>query len=109
MVIERSAGTVSSSGPPGSTSTRRSAISGRCSSTGSSSRNRHSSTRVIAATATTGFVIDEMRKIVFGATGREPSSSSAPIASTCTSSPRATAATSPGTSPRSTCPAMTSC
>ena len=60
----RAAGTVSSSGPSGRASTRRSASSGSHSSTGSSSRTRQSSTSVSAATAVTGLVMDEMRKIV---------------------------------------------
>ena len=63
-VMERVAGTVSpSNGPRPSTRTLRPASSGSRSSTGSSSRSRHSSTRISAATALIGFVIDERRKI----------------------------------------------
>ena len=93
-VIGRCAGTVSSSGPPGRASTRRSASSGSSPSTGSSRRMTHSSTRISAATAVTGLVIDEMRKML--------SRAASPATPTWTSPPRATAHTSPWTSPRST-------
>ena len=63
-VMARRAGTVYSSGPSTRISTRRSASSGSRSSTGSSSRSTHSSTRIIAAAAVTGLLIDAMRKIV---------------------------------------------
>ena len=77
-VIGRSAGTVSSSGPFGSASTVMSASSGRNSSTGSSRRSVQSSTSVIAQAATSGLLIEAMRKIVSSAIGvLEPSPSSA--------------------------------
>jgi hypothetical protein len=63
-VISRFAATVSSSGPSIRRSTRRSASSGMSRRTGSSSASLASSTKIKAATAVTGFVIDEMRKIV---------------------------------------------
>ena len=63
-VIGRFAGTVSSSGPSSRLSTRRLASSGSSRSTGSSSRSLHSSTRIIAATAVIGLVIEVMRKSV---------------------------------------------
>ena len=69
-VIDRSAGTVSSTAASRLRSTRRFASSGSRSSTGSSSRSLPSSTRIIAATAVTGFVIDAMRKIVSRRYGR---------------------------------------
>jgi hypothetical protein len=61
-VIARFAGSVSSSGPSSRFNTWRSASSGNSPSTGSSSRSLHSSTRIIAAAAVTGFVIEAMRK-----------------------------------------------
>ena len=57
-VIARFAGSVSSSGPSSRFNTWRSASSGNSPSTGSSSRSLHSSTRIIAAAAVTGFVIE---------------------------------------------------
>ncbi len=50
-----------SSGASSGLSTLRCASSGRNSSTGSSSRSLHSSTRIIAAAAVIGFVIEAMR------------------------------------------------
>ena len=101
-MIGRCAGTVSSSGPSSRFSTLRSASSGSSRSTGSSSRSLHSSTRIIAAAAVIGLVIEEMRKIVSRRIGSLPPSAFVPIASTCTSPRRLTSVTSPGTSPRST-------
>ena len=67
-MIGRSAATVAPSiGPCASTSTRRSASSGSRSSTGSSRRSLPSSNRSRAATATTGFVIEAMRKMAVAA------------------------------------------
>ena len=99
-VIGRSAGTVSSSGPSTWVSTRREASSGRNSSTGSSSRSAHSSTRMSAATAATGFDIEAMRKIVSG--------SAPPAVSRCVSPSRDSSATASPASPRSTDPASRS-
>ena len=77
-VIGRCAGTVSSSGPFGSESTVMFASSGRNSSTGSSRRSVQSSTSVIAQAATSGLLIEAMRKIVSLAIGAfEPSPSRA--------------------------------
>ena len=98
----RAAGTVRSSGPDGSTSTCRSASSGRSSSTGSSSRSAQSSTRIRAATAVTGFVIDEMRKMVRSSTARSDGPPAVPAAPVRTSPRRATAQASPTALPRST-------
>jgi hypothetical protein len=63
-VIERNAGTVSSISEERDLSTRRLASSGSQGSIESSSRSLHSSTRIIAATAVMGLVIEAMRKIV---------------------------------------------
>jgi len=63
-VIDRIAGTNSSIGPSMLFSTRRLASSGSNSSTGSSSLSLHCSTRIMAAAAVTGLVIEAMRKIV---------------------------------------------
>jgi len=63
-VIARSAGTVSSGCEDIDFSTRRFASSGSHGSIDSSSRNLHSSTRIIAATAVMGLVIEAIRKIV---------------------------------------------
>jgi hypothetical protein len=107
-VVDRFAGSVSSSGPSSLFNTWRSANSGNSRSTGSSSRNLHSSTRIIAAAAVIGFVIEAMRKIVSRLIGSALPSAFMPIASTCASPRRLTSATKPGTSPRSTKPAITS-
>jgi hypothetical protein len=63
-VIRRLAGTVSSSGLSIVRRTLRSFSSGSHSSTGSSSRILHSSTRIMAATAVIGFVMEASRKTV---------------------------------------------
>ena len=63
-MIGRFAGSVSSQWAVEPFSTRRPASSGSSRSTGSSSRSLHSSTRIIAAAAVIGLVMDEMRKIV---------------------------------------------
>ena len=60
MVTGRSAGTVSSNGTSSCFKTLRSAISGSSRSTGSSSRDLPSSTKIIVATAVIGLVIEEM-------------------------------------------------
>ena len=101
-VIGRFAGTVSSTGPSRLFSTWRSASSGRKSSTGSSSRSLHSSTRISVAAAVIGLVIEAMRKIVSRRIGASPNDC-APIASTWISPRRLTSATRPGMSPRETC------
>jgi hypothetical protein len=101
-VIGRLAGTVSSSGPSNRLRTLRSASSGSSRSTGSSSRSLHSSTRIIAAAAVTGLVMEEMRKIESRCIGCAPSYDMPPIASTCASPRRLTSDTSPATSRRST-------
>jgi hypothetical protein len=108
-VIGRLVGTVSSTGPSIRRTTRRLASSGSSASTGSSRRSTHSSRRIIAATAVTGLVIDEMRKIVSGRIGWLPCSAAAPMASMCTSPRRLIADTRPGAAPRPTWPAMMSC
>ena len=64
MVIGRCAGTVRSSAPRGSASTRMSAISGSHVDTRSVSASLPSSIRVMAAATVTGLVIEAMRKIV---------------------------------------------
>jgi hypothetical protein len=107
-VTARLAGTVSSIGASMARKTLRSASSGSHRSTGSSSRNLHSSTRIIAATAVTGLVIEVIRKMVSRAIGA-PSIAILPMVSTWVSPPRLTSVTRPGMSPASTCPAMTSC
>jgi hypothetical protein len=107
--IGRWAGTVSAIGPSSRAMTLRSASSGRNRSTGASSRSRHSSTRIIAATATIGSVIDAILKIVSRFIGAVPPNAIVPSASTWTSPRRLTSVTMPGTLPRSTWPAMTSC
>jgi hypothetical protein len=107
-VIARLAGTVSSIGPSMARSTLRSASSGNQRSTASSRRNLHSSTKIIAATAVTGLVIEVIRKIVSPCIGVPPIAIW-PIASTWISPPRLTNVTIPGISPAWTWPAMTSC
>src|SRR4029078_1249222 len=66
-------------------------------------------TRIIAATAVTGFVIDATRKIVSRFIGVDPPTAVTPIGSTCVSPRRCTSATPPGAAPRSTWAASTSC
>ena len=75
MVIGRSAGTVSSSGPSESAITRMSASSGSHFATGSVSASLPSSTSVIAAATVTGLVIEAMRKMVSRCIGRPASTS----------------------------------
>ena len=101
-----SAGTVSSSGPSIRRSTRRFASSGSSRSTGSSRSSRPSRTRASVAAAVIGFVVDAIRNSDVRSTGLPPTAS-VPSASTCTSSPRATSATSPGTLSSPTCEAAT--
>ncbi len=101
-MIGRWAGTVSSRSASGRRSTRRWPSSGSSRSTGSSSRSRQSSTQIMAATAVTGLVMDEMRKIVSRRIGSSEPSAIAPTASTWPSPRRAIIVTRPGTSPRST-------
>ena len=109
-VIGRCAGTVSPSiGPLGSTMTRRLASSGSRSSTGSSARSRHSSMRISAPTATIGFVIDAMRKMVSRRTGSRSPRVSVPLTPISTSSSRATSHATPPMVSSCTWPAMTSC
>ena len=96
VVIDRSAGTVSASGPSGLTSTRRSASSGSRPSTGSSRPSSPSSITARAAAPVIGLVVEAIRKSESRATGGPPSAR-LPSASTCTSSPRAASTTSPGT------------
>ena len=108
-VIARLAGTVSSSGLSMRLRTLRLASSGSKGSTGSSSRSFASSTRIIAAAAVMGLVIDAMRKIVSRHIGSLPPKAFTPIASTCVSPRRLTSVTSPGIRPRSTWRAMASC
>ena len=94
-VIERSAGTVSWRGPSGRRSTRRSVSSGSRSSTGPSSSSRPVSTSESTATAVIGLVFDEIRNSVSRRIGGPPMAIT-PFVTTCTPSPRATAATTPG-------------
>jgi hypothetical protein len=108
-VIDRAAGTVSSSGPSIRASTWRSASSGNHGSTGSSSRSVQSSTMVRATAAANGLVSESIRKIVSWAIGAVPPTSIVPIASTRVSPWRLTSATRPGSSPRSTWRERTSC
>ena len=81
-VIGRFEGTVSSSGLSRVRRTLRSLSSGSHSSTGSSSLSLHSSTRIIAATAVIGFVIEASRKIVSRRIGDALPKAIVPIAST---------------------------
>src|SRR5262245_46589625 len=106
--MERLAGTASSSALSRRGNTLRSLSSGNQSSTESSRRSRHSSTRTIAATATIGLVIEAMRTMVSRRIGALPSMASEPRASMCTSPRRLSSVTMPGTPPRSTCCAITS-
>ena len=101
------AGSVSSRGPSIRRSTRRFASSGSSRSTGSSSSSRPSRTRASVAAAVIGFVVDAIRNSDRRSTGAPPIAS-VPSASTCTSSPCATSATSPGTLSSPTCEAATS-
>ena len=76
--------------------------SGSQSSTGSSSRILHSSTRIMAPTAVIGFVMEARRKIVSRPIGTLLSNTMVPIASTCSRPRWWTSATRPGTWPLST-------
>jgi hypothetical protein len=102
VVIGRSAGTVSSNGPSGRRSTRRSPSSGSSRSTGSSRPISPSSTSAMVTAAVIGLVVEAIRKSESRGTGRPPIDRR-PSASTCTSSPTATNATSPGTFESPTC------
>ena len=107
--MDRFAGTVSSTAASRVRSTGMPASSGSRSSTGSSNRRTHSSTRIIAATAVTGLVIEPIRQMVSRAMGWLPSMVRLPMHSTCASPRRLTTVIRPGRAARSTCPAMTSC
>ena len=74
-VIGRRAGSVLSSGPVASTSTRMSASSGNHFATGSASANFPSSSSAIAAATVTGLVIEAMRNSVSRCIGRRASTS----------------------------------
>ena len=95
-MIGRFAGTVSSSGLSIVRRTWRSFSSGSHSSTGSSSRSLHSSTRIMAPTAVIGLVMEASRKIVSRRIGTLLSKAMVPIASTCSRPRWWTSATSPG-------------
>ncbi len=86
VVIARSAGTVSSSGPSIRVRTRRSASSGSSRSTGSSSPISPSSITASVAAAVIGLVVDAIRNSESRWTGAPPIAS-VPSASTRTSSP----------------------
>ncbi len=94
-VIGRSAGTVSSSGPSILIRTLRSASSGSSRSTGSSRSSSPSPASARVAAAVIGFVVEAILNNESRATGAPPTDS-VPSASTCTWSPLATSATSPG-------------
>ena len=94
-VIGRRAGTVSVRGPSGRDSTRRSASSGSRSSTAPFNSSRPSSNSESTAAAVIGFVFDEIRNSVSRRIGGPPTAVP-PAVTTCTVSPRATAATTPG-------------
>jgi hypothetical protein len=108
-VIARRAGTTSSTGDSGVRTTIGDASSGSQRSTGSSRPSRPSSTSSIVAAAVIGLLFDAIRKIVSRVIGVPPPNAVEPMASTRTSSPRATSVTIPGNSPRSTRAAMASC
>ena len=86
-VIGRSAGSVWWSGPDGERRTRIAENSGAQREIGSDSAMRPSSTRVSAATDVIGFVIEAIRKIVSGSTGRPASRSRHPTQACWTTSP----------------------
>jgi hypothetical protein len=69
----------------------------------------HCSTRIIAAAAVTGLVIEAMRKIVSRRIGASLSSDWWPKVTTCVSSRRLTRATMPGTPLGDTWAASASC
>jgi hypothetical protein len=106
-VIERAAGTVSSSGPSMRRSTLRLASSGSSRSTGSSRSIRPSPAIASVAAAVIGLLVEAIRKIESCVTGAPPIAR-LPSASTWTSSPHATSATSPGMSVSPTCSAAAS-
>ena len=108
-VIGRTAGTTSSTGPSGVRTTVGDASSGSQCPTGSSSAIRPSSTSIMTAAATTGLVIDAIRKIESRAIGAVPSTSAEPTACTSIRSPRATRPTAPGTGPSLMCVSRMSC
>ncbi len=97
------AGTVSSRPDSGVRRTRGSASSGSQRATGSPSAIAPSSMSSIAATPAIGLVIDAIRKMASRPMGSGSPRALCPVAETCSSRPRATSATSPGTSPCSTC------
>ncbi len=96
VVIERSAGTVSSSGPSIRFNTRRPASSGSRRSTGSSSPTSPSSITASVAAAVIGLVVEAIRNSESRCTGAPPTVR-LPNASTYTSCPDATSTTKPGT------------
>jgi hypothetical protein len=98
----RWAGTVRSSGPPESASTRTPASSGSQSVTGSARVNRPSSTNAIAAATVTGLLIEAMRKIVSRCIGSLAATSRWPSSPTCSTLPPChTRVTAPASSPAS--------
>ncbi len=101
-VTGRLAGTTSSIGPSMLLSTLRSAISGSSRSTGSSRRSLPSSTRIIAATAVIGLVMDAIRKMLSRFRGVPRSRSCMPTTSTWVSPRRSIRVMAPATSPLST-------
>src|SRR5580693_9766378 len=101
-VIGRSAGTVSSRLDSRVRRTRGSASSGSHCPTGSSSVIAPSSMSSIAATPAIGLLIEAMRKMASRPIGSASPKALCPGAATCTSSPLATSATSPGTLPCAT-------
>src|SRR3984885_11149983 len=101
-VIGRSAGTVSSRLDSRVCRTRGSASSGSHCPTGSPSAIAPSSMSSIAATPAIGFVSEAMRKMASRPMGSSSPKALCPSAATCTSSPLATSATSPGRLPRAT-------
>ena len=108
-VVNSRAGTVQSSGPVGSASTRISASSGSHRSTGSDRAILPSCTSVIAAATVTGLVIEAIRKIVSRRIGRPASASRWPIALTWSTSPRCqTSVTAPASRPEATASSMES-
>jgi hypothetical protein len=83
IVMARTTGTVSASGPSIRRSTRRPASSGTSRSTGSSRPINPSATSANVATAVTGLVVEAIRNSESRATGAPPTVSW-PSASTCT-------------------------
>ena len=102
-MIGRCAGTVLSSGPVGSASTRGAANSGSHRAIGSRRLSAPVSTNAMAAATVTGLVIDAMRNTVSRCIGRLASMSRWPISLTCSTFPRCqTSVTAPESSPDST-------